>query len=292
MVKAFENLGHNVLVYNYRTVLKEKNNDVLEMNNNLMEFIHINKEQDLIVFCKTDVVLPETIRYATSVTQTWYWFMDPIQTARGMGANLLAREATYSSATCEEVKSLFLTTGAKDVFKINEGVDVSLYYNMNIDKKHDIIFFGSYSNKRDQILSYVYEILPSINLLVVGNGMWSECLDNVPAVYNEDLVKYINQSKLSINISRSDSYSDRVALSMACGTMVLSEYTSQIINDFEVNREVVAWRKPEELCSNIEYYLKEEDERNYIAEQGHNKILNTRTWEHSCLKILEAVNYA
>lgn len=288
MVNAFKNLGHEVDVYNYRTVASAVG--IEDMNLDLSKYLFNSAGPpcywDLVIFCKTDTLYWNTINLASQLYPTFYFFMDPLQTAQGMQANLLAREARYVSATTTEVVQFFKDTGSKNVSRIIEGVDISLYQPMPIDKRYDVAFIGSKTDKRENIIRYIRS--KGVSVHINGNG-WSHNMGAGPPVYNIDLVKTISASKIVLNFVHGDSYSDRVTLTLAAGGFLLSEHADDIENEYKIGDHLTTWKTLQELCDKLDHYLSNFMARESIARDG---CVQARkyTWERTCKQILGVVN--
>jgi len=290
--KELVNLGHKVECYNYRTYTKNLDNNIQKMNTHLLHYLYHTYEEnkksfwDLIIFCKTDTVYPEVLDYAFSLTNTFYWFMDPLPTAKGMRAHLLAKRCHTSSATALEVVNYFNNNGA-NCYRIPEGVDINLYKPLNLPLKYDVVFFGSHTGKREQIIKYLRA--NGIKIKLFGKN-WPEDMKANPPIYNEDLVKLINETRITIQISHSNSYSDRILLVLASGGFILAEDVCELQIDFTPGNELDVWDTKEQLLKKIKYYLSNYNKALEIRQEGP-KIAKNLTWNKICKEMLEvAIN--
>jgi len=290
MAAAFTKLGHNVIKYNYRNVLAACNNNSQDLETEFiytLENIVKYKEIGLIIFCKTDS-LPVTAHVrASELAKTFYWFMDPITTALAMNAKERALACNYASATSLEVIDCFLNAGQPNSYKINEGVDIEMYKPSNIEKTTDVLFVGSPTTERTIGISYL--INSGVNLKLFGDS-WGSKFGAGHPIFNADLVSEIRRAKIVLNISRTNSYSDRVALSMAAGAFVLTTDVPEIHKDFKVGHHLEAFSSYEDLYERVSFYLVEEKLRERIAKSGTEWIRETRSWELICKKILGITN--
>lgn len=84
------------------------------------------------------------------------------------------------------------------------------------------------------------------------------------------------QSKINLNITMRSIQSgipQRIWDIMACGGFVLTNDQPEIHEYFEVGKHLEVYRSQKELIEKIDYYLKNEDERRWIAENGFNEVL-------------------
>jgi spore maturation protein CgeB len=292
MANAFKNLGHKVICYNYRTRLRVYYGDLSKLENDFIRTVtEVKKHEgiDLIIFCKTDG-LPVTAHIrATEMCKTFYWFMDPITTAQVMFADMRASACTAASATCMEVVDYFRKYGQQNSYKINEGVDLELFKPISFEKKHDVLFVGSQTQERMSHIDYLAKA--GIRVKVFGDG-WHGKFGAMHPIYNASLVSEINQAKIVLNVSRTNSYSDRVTLSMASGAFVITSDVNEIHIDFISGKHLETFATREELYEKVTYYLKNEEERKKVAAQGCSFIRSRAGWETVCVNILyKVVNY-
>jgi len=290
MVTALKKLGHEVDAFNYRTVIKQYDDDyvtspIQQMNKALGSYC-TQQKFDLIILCKTDTVYPSTINYLSQITKTFYFYMDPLGTAKNMNAHLLAKNATYVSSTTTEVLEHFQQTGSKNTTRIIEGVDIEMYKPVHYAKIYDIVFIGSRTFKREKHIAKLKDF--GYNVTVFGNG-WPDYVKALPPVYNEDLVKVINQSKIVLNFVHGNSYSDRVTLTLAAGGFLLSEHANDLWHEYAIGEELLTWDSLEDLYNLIEKYLWADDERNAFVKKGTDRAC-LFTWERTCKQILEAAS--
>ena len=76
---------------------------------------------------------------------------------------------------------------------------------------------------------------------------------------------------LNINQWQADEASGttlRVTDVPACGSFLLTEYSSELADLFELETEICTFSTPEEMKSKIDHYLEHEEERERIARAG------------------------
>ena len=130
------------------------------------------------------------------------------------------------------------------------------YKPANIQKDWDIFFIGRSTTYREQFL---WKLKHYYNVLHIAHG-----------IVGEELVRFINRSKIAINLHHENkiSFEPRMQLYMACKILVMSEPLSP--NDlFIKNEHYVEFSSPRDLFNKVKYYLENEDERLRIAENGY-----------------------
>ena len=100
------------------------------------------------------------------------------------------------------------------------------------------------------------------------------------AGHTHEINKIYSASNINVDINRlyqMDIVPMRIFDIMACGGFVLSEYSKEIGNIFEIGKEVETYSTLDELVSKIAYYLDHESEALEIAERGREAVLKNHT---------------
>ncbi|MGH9881418.1 MAG: glycosyltransferase family protein, partial [Pyrinomonadaceae bacterium] len=63
-----------------------------------------------------------------------------------------------------------------------------------------------------------------------------------------------------------------------CRTCYLTEYTDELAEFYELEKEIVTYRSPEELVNKTRYYLAHAEEAERIREAGYQRALRDHTW--------------
>ena len=165
------------------------------------------------------------------------------------------------------------------VFPINVA-DSDLFKPCKTEKKYDLVFIGTPSYNRIEWMRYL--IRNGINLRIYGYN-WSDYPEfrdfYFGVVSNDELVRIINQSKINLSFSQNEvgklHYKGRVFEVAECKAFQLVEYFDGYLNFFKDNYEIVMFKDGGDLLEKIEYYLKNEVEREKIAERAYRKIIKT-----------------
>jgi hypothetical protein len=148
-----------------------------------------------------------------------------------------------------------------------------LMYPMNIEKTVDIGFCGNVLNRGHVIDSLdKYEIKKDI--FVIG----------------DDMVNTINSYKIHLNCNISNDINYRTFETCGCGTMLLTNYTPGLEKLFDIGKEIVVYTSIEDLDNKVKYYLENEDERNMIAESGHQRVKRDHTYFQRSKKLIDIIN--
>ncbi len=122
-------------------------------------------------------------------------------------------------------------------------------------KSWDLFFIGRSTVHRER---YFGRLKNRFNFLHIAHGVWGE-----------PLLGYLNQSKICLNIHAENerSWEPRMQMLLATGAFIISEPITP--NPYLIpGRDFVECSHPQELYSQVEYYLTHEEERKKIADQG------------------------
>ena len=143
---------------------------------------------------------------------------------------------------------------------INLPMALNTYKPLGLSKKWDLFFIGRSTDHRENYLGHIKH---NFNMLHIAHG-----------VHGSDLVQFINQSKMAVNLHCENivSYEPRMQLYMACKIAVMSEPLSSN-NLFIPGKHYIEFRSHAEFQGKFEYYLNNEKEREQIAMNGYELVL-------------------
>ena len=73
------------------------------------------------------------------------------------------------------------------------------------------------------------------------------------------------------------------------GTLLITDWKNNLNEIFEIGKEVVAYRNPEECVELIRYYLGHEKEREFIARAGQQRTLKEHTYFQRMQELVKIV---
>jgi len=155
----------------------------------------------------------------------------------------------------------------------------------SVEEKYDVSFVGSLRADREQYL----EILKNKGILVNLFGMAVERF-----VSYEEMIDIFGTSKINLNFSKTYQYMKfgikaRIFEVCLAGGFLLTEYVPGIERFFEINKEIVCFRNPEEMVDKITYYLSHDEERRAIAQDGWRKAINEYTAFHMISRVFKDI---
>lgn len=103
------------------------------------------------------------------------------------------------------------------------------------------------------------------------------------AAWGRDMYQILADSRITLNchIGVADSYANNMRLFEATGvgTLLVTDWKENLQEMFDVGKDVVAYRTPEECVEIVAHFLSHEDERRQIAERGQARTLAEHTYE-------------
>jgi spore maturation protein CgeB len=152
------------------------------------------------------------------------------------------------------------------------------------DWRSDICFLGHCEpDKRIYFIDQLMRHVPGKYL--VRGSRWKENAKGrrwegmeTSEVQGEDYVKGINGAKIALSFFSSwnkDDYTTRVFEIPACGTFMLSERTSQMLELYQENKEAVYFSDVAELVDKAHFYLTHDEFRERIANAGKRRGLSS-----------------
>lgn len=116
-------------------------------------------------------------------------------------------------------------------------------------------------------------------------------IDDRP-VWGEELHALLSQSKIVLNITRTDFYGAetginlRIFEALAAGCFLLTDHCDELGELFRIGEEIETYRSSGELAEKVRHYLADPDARQAIAVAGHAAFLARHTWKSRLLKQL------
>jgi len=137
-----------------------------------------------------------------------------------------------------------------------------LIYPLNIEKVSDVGFCGNINNRGGwlNLINYNYKL--KVDEFVIGN----------------DMVEAINKYKIHFNRNISDDLNYRTFETLGCQTFLLTNHTPGLDELFEVGKHLITYDSSDDLIQKINYYLNNKIERDEIAKNGYEHVINNHTY--------------
>lgn len=108
--------------------------------------------------------------------------------------------------------------------------------------------------------------------------------------YHSQVPKLYNASKIHLNLTRvqlKSAINMRIFDGSACGSFVLGDYRSDLVNLFDIEKEVVFFRDKCQMRELILYFLAHPEKRKEIADRAQKRVLNEHTFEHRMQRLVD-----
>jgi spore maturation protein CgeB len=262
---AFKKLGHNVTGYNYRN--KAMLLGDAQRDRHLIDTIE-KRSFDLIVFSKCNVVDYEVFKRATQRTKTCLWFMDPLVT---YDEEMRQKTKLVDYFCCDKENVLEQAIKINpNSFHVCEGFDETVDIPRDQKKVYEVSFIGNIYGDRKKIIDNIEH-----NVKIIEGA------------YGTQHSQEVSKTKINLNFCTSEGASDRVYKVMAAGGFLLSNDWKNRKNYLTDGKECVIFHDMQDLNDKIDYYLKNEEERNAIAQLGYNAVqrFNRLNWAKRIIEL-------
>ncbi|HEX5179670.1 MAG TPA: glycosyltransferase [Gemmatimonadaceae bacterium] len=165
----------------------------------------------------------------------------------------------------------------------------------------DVSFIGTWSAKKEKVLSSLVAARPNLRLRVWGHqwnrasaaGPLAKCIEH-RAVVGGEYVRAIAGSAINLGIlseqrtgsSAGDQITSRTFHTPACGGFLLHERTHEVLQIFDDGSSIVCFGDDAEMIERVDEYLAAPVRRREIAERGRRVVESTHSWDARIQEIL------
>lgn len=273
-------------IFNF-SELKKHNNDLI----NLVK----NNQPDAIFFYRTNEVLPATLKIIKkALPDTKLLFYNNDNPFIGF-KNKIKYFLYLKCLKYADITYVYRPSNIEDA-KNWKAKSVKLLYPHYCTKLHlgnktefknkvnDIVFVGHYEQDRGEYIEAL--IKANIKIKVFGPGWnsiskelnWPDEIVNKP-VYGEDYRKTISDAKMALcflSKINKDVYTRRNFEIPATGTIVVSEYTKELAELFDSDKEIIMFKDKYEMVNKVKRYLNNDILLKQLAEQAFRKIISAK----------------
>jgi hypothetical protein len=159
------------------------------------------------------------------------------------------------------------------------------YENLRLERDIDVLWMGKQgTRRRSQILNRVREELDA-------HGVRMHMADGKenPFIFDEERTRYLNRSKITLNITRTwyDDNFSRFAMAAPNRSLIISESVLPHCPSFRAGVHFVS-SPAKSLAETILYYLRHESERLHIVENAYRLVTNELTFQASIETVMES----
>jgi hypothetical protein len=187
---------------------------------------------------------------------------------------------------CTQKDSLngIAATGIQNVEWMPFAYDTSLEDPAPQEKRYDIGFVGSLDqpatkDERRKILGLL-EARYRLN-------------DFRRAVYGTEMLNVYRRARIVVNVPVRGSFNMRTFEALASGALLLTKAVGNGQDElFQDGVHLVVYRDTEDLLEKVQYYLRNERERETIAANGRHEVLSRHTYRHRADQVLKRIKNA
>ncbi len=193
-----------------------------------------------------------------------------------MGTLGLVKGLDLSLTSAPEACLWFELEGCPAIFW-PEASDPAIFRPMDVPKKYDVSFVGGNYGIREKVVRAIEN--RGVKVECYGNG-WPN--GRIPTT---DVPELFASSKIILGVGTIGHCEDFYSLKLRdfdatlSGGLYLTHNNPDLHLLFEVGKEIVTYRKPEECAEKVVYYLEHSDEREAIARAGLERALSDHTLE-------------
>jgi len=250
--EAFERVGHELIRFNYREVAREIGR--FRRDRRIIEICK-NEQPDFVFLSKCNEVKSWVVNKCNKICPTVLRYMDPLNS--NFNKNLIKKikhctmTFCYSPIPYIEAKK-YSSSGS--VYFLQEGFDPLRNIQLDLPKIYDVSFIGKLREDRKKF----YE---KVKFHVFTDA------------YGLEHSKIISQTKINLNFTyKNHGTSERTYKVLASKGFLLTTPWYKMEDDFTSGKDFDIFHSLEELKDKIEFYLRNEDLRNEIAEHGYKTV--------------------
>lgn len=193
-------------------------------------------------------------------------------------------------------KSIFIPHGFDpEIHHLTEG-----FQNLKKQYACDVSFIGTWSPKKEKLLSFLKNENPNLNLRIWGSQWGKAKSENLSKsimlseVRGDLYATAISASKINLGIlsekvkgaSSGDLITSRTFHIPGSGGFLLHERNRESILYFSENHEAAFFESPEELSCKVRYFLNHSDKREEIRLNGYKRAQKSHSLDHRAATVL------
>lgn len=178
--------------------------------------------------------------------------------------------------------------GVKSVSFLAPGFDPEVHRPMTLSAADDarfgcdVSFIGTWSPKKEAILTALHDAMPQLRIRIWGNqwekrrrGSLDSCVMGM-GITGDDYARAICASRICLGLlsearpgsSSGDLITARTFQIPACGAFMLHERNEEVAGYFTEDSEAAFFASPAELAGKVRFYLDNSERRSDVAQRG------------------------
>jgi spore maturation protein CgeB len=167
------------------------------------------------------------------------------------------------------------------------------------EETFDVTFIGSLSSVHSSRVELLETLCKRFHQLKI----WAPGIEHLPSTYlirnhyveqvwGLQMYQILRCSKITLNHHGDVApYANNMRLYEATGvgSLLITDWKENLHEMFEVEKEVVAYRTPEECAELIQYYLEHDEERRAIARAGQERTLREHSYQQRMQELVDIV---
>lgn len=278
---AFEQLGHEVIVINEKEFFTEKSKEGT-LTSPDVKILNI-KNPDLFLFHKGGVgsvinldYLIKLLNYITCKKVCWYF--DKVFPDREEYMDTVADYADYVFLTDD---SFVRQHRYKNLFCLRQGIGNENLKPGEYRKKYDydVVFTGNVYGVRVEFVQLLEQIYG--NRFKVFND-----------VFNRDLYDLCASAKVIVSPEYPEDnfyWSSRIYMTLGSAGFLVHPDLYGLKEEFTEGKHFAGYKGTREMLKTIDYYLKNDFERENIRKMGYNRCIEKFTYKHRVQQMLEKI---
>ena len=186
-----------------------------------------------------------------------------------------ARYFDYVFLAQKEYIEAFKEIGCKYVYWLPLGCDPEIHEKHQVEKKYDVGFVGSLTDKRR--LDLLNAVDKNFDLFVERRFM-----EEMAIVFSESRIVFNNAINNDLNM--------RVFEALCSGSLLLTDSAVGLEEFFHNKTHLVIYKDEKELIEKIRFYLDHPELSVEIGEQGRNEVLKKHTYDHRIQKMMKILD--
>ncbi len=267
---------------------------------------------DVLFVYKGAFVRPETIEYARKKNCVLALFYpDVSMTAHGpnIPKAIPLYDLIFTTKTFG-IKDMEAKYGVKSAHFVPHGFDPEIHRKIAVSEKDkhkfgcDVSFIGTWSPKKEAWLTVLKQECPDIQLRIWGDQWFKskstvihDCIQNT-AVLGDLYAIAIQCSKINLGIlseqvtgsSSGDLITSRTFHIPGASGFMLHERNEESVTYFEENKEAGFFSGPEEMATQVNYFLNNPTIRESIQQSGYNRALRNHSLDERAKIVINLMN--
>lgn len=250
---AFEKLGWIVIRFDYREVANEVG---IKKRDEMLVEICEKELPTITLFAKCNImdvgVLKQCYPYSGAIV---LWMPDGMAS---VNEELILKMKVSNYIFCAGPEVINVAKKYCDnVYKLHGGYNSEIHYPIDRPKIRDVCFIG-------RVHGY---------FLPYREKLWQEKkFEVINGVYGFDHSKVVSETKINLNLTDGNGVSNRIFKLLASKGFVLTNSWKEMYDEFTPGKDFDVFHTLDELCSQIKFYLINENQRKKIAEHGYRTV--------------------